>query len=338
MAKKIYTGDWSTVDCICDILNKEESISYYVMYMLDRTAKMFEYTGLPDSIPPYMLELYLQLNGQCAITRVDSTLYAVPGYPGGAPDPYNRPTIYTAALPALGDRLKSPMRILNHMKPYSELDVLGECVFIKNDTTMRGLKYILTRYATQLTENDISIRSAQINSRQQTLIAGSTDRELASAQAYIQGLEAGKMAAVADNEFLGGIRAVNVTTLSSNSIIQLIELQQYLKASWFHEIGLNANYNMKREYQSEEELALNTDSLLPLIDDMLENRKAALDIVNSTYGTNITVEKSSAWDDKQEFVDLEHAQKKADVKATHEEVEGGEGDGEGSSGGDSPTD
>ena len=79
--------------------------------------------------------------------------------------------------------------------------------------------------------------------------------------------------------------------------MQLIELQQYLKASWFNELGLDANFNMKREYLSEEEINLSSNAFLPLIDNMLECRQEALEFVNREYGTNITVSKNSAWED-----------------------------------------
>ena len=89
-----------------------------------------------------------------------------------------------------------------------------------------------------------------------------------------------------------------------------------MKASWYNEIGLNANFNMKREYLSEEELRASTDVLLPLIDDMLRCRKEAIDKVNSEYGTNITVDKNSAWENKQQELDTAQEQADADVEAT----------------------
>ena len=122
--------------------------------------------------------------------------------------------------------------------------------------------------------------------------------------------------AVADQTFLDGVKVNNVSVQGANSIIQLIELQQYLKASWYNEIGLNANFNMKREYLSEEELRASTDVLLPLIDDMLRCRKEAIDKVNSEYGTNITVDKNSAWENKQKELDTAQEQADADVEAT----------------------
>ena len=83
----------------------------------------------------------------------------------------------------------------------------------------------------------------------------------------------------------------------------LIELEQYLKASWYNELGLNANYNMKRESINSGESQLNNDMLIPLVDDMLKRRKEGAEKVNNMFGTNITVELASAWEDNQEEID-----------------------------------
>lgn len=319
-----YKGDWTGIDCTCDILDKKKSIFNYVMLMFDRTNQMFEYDALPDTIPAYMLELYLQLNGHVGLTEVNGKLYALPGGLGGAPDPYYRPTLYVVANPGLG--YSASLDILNHLPPFGKQDSQGKCVVMRNDTNMRGLFYLFSRYATELAENDVSIRSAQINARQQTFIAASTDKQAASAQAYLDGLEKGKLAAVGAQAFLEGIEVMNVSTQASNSIIQLIELQQYLKASWYNEIGLNANFNMKREYLSEEEIRASTDVLLPLIDDMLRCREEAIDLVNQTYGTNIIVRKNSSWENKQDELDTAQEQSEADIEAT--EAKAGDSDGE----------
>lgn len=316
-SKSRYTGDWSALDCRCDILDKRKSIYNYVLMMFDRTNQMFEYKGLPDTIPAHMLELYLQINGHIGWLEWNGNLYALPGGWGGAPDPYYRPTIYIVANPALGG--SHDCKIVNHLPPFDKTvwSTKPDCVLMRNDTNMRGLFYLFSRYATELSENDISIRSAQINSRQQSIIAASTDREIASARAYIKALEDGKLEAVMDQAMATkGIRATNVSVQSANVIIQLIELQQYLKASWYNEIGLNANFNMKREYLSEEELMAQTDTLIPLIDDMLRCRKEAIEFVNSTFGTSISVEKNSAWENKQKELDTEQEYKEAQVEST----------------------
>lgn len=314
----IYKGDWSSVDCSCDILNKKLSAMHYVFTMFNRTNQMFEWKGLPDTIPMEIMELYLQLNGQCAITEVGGKLFAIPGGLGGPPDPYFRPTVYIAAIPGLRDgdhSFSRSMKVVNHLDPFSPIETNGECVLIKNDTMMEGLLYLFARYAAQLTENDISIRSAQINARAHVNITADTDSEAVSARAYLSALEAGKLEIIMGKAFMDGLKVENLSMNSANVIIQLIELQQYLKASWYNEIGLNANFNMKREYQSEEELQANTDVLLPLVDNMLKCRKEAVEKINEHFGTSISVDKNSAWENKQKERDTEQETKEAEKDA-----------------------
>lgn len=312
-SEALYRGDWSSVDCICEILNKKESVSQYVRTMLNRTNQMFEYSGLPDTIPAEILELFLQIGGQICITEYEGKLYALPGGLGGPPDPYYRPTLYVLANPGLG--YSASLEIVNHLPPFAATSSQGKCVLVKNDTLMEGLFYTFSRYATQLTENDISIRSAQINARAHVNIVADTDAEAVSAKAYLDDLEAGKLGIIQGKPMMDSMKVANLSMNSANVIIQLIELQQYLKASWYNEIGLNANFNMKREYQSEEELQANTDVLLPLVDNMLKCRQEAFSVVNSTYGTNITVKKNSSWENKQNERDVEHEIKEAEVES-----------------------
>lgn len=291
------------------VLNKERSIKQYVSYMLDRTNQMFEYENLPETIPSYMLELYLQIFGSCAFTEVKSTKplnsdnYKTPpghyifyGSLGGERDIYYRPTKFIIANPRIKNSLEATVVYDDfHTNQFSD-----PCVVIKNDTNYMGLLPLFSRYAAQLTENDISIRSAQINARAQVAIQVSTDREAETARKYLDNLEAGIIGVLGTDQFLEGVSVSNVGTQSSNHIIQLIELQQYLKASWYNELGLNVNFNMKREYMSEEEIAVNTDILLPLVDDMLRCREEAIDLINKTFNLNIKVMKSSAWANKEQ--------------------------------------
>mgnify|MGYP003297662690 CR=1 FL=1 len=52
---------------------------------------------------------------------------------------------------------------------------------------------------------------------------------------------------------------------------------------------------MKREAINEAESTLSTDILFPLIDDLLEERQIAIDMINAKYGLNIKVKISSVW-------------------------------------------
>lgn len=292
-------GDDYTTDCTCDILDKESAIFNYIQYMFDRTNTMFRYTGLPDTIPEPMLEYMLQIYGSVAVLEVDSNLYVFRGRFGGPPDPYYRPTQCVVANPGLN--ISGTYRIINHLPPAfrDAWDSMSPCIRFLNDSQIQGLLPLFARYAVQMAENDVSIRSAQINLRQQSIIAADTGTTFESAQAYVAALTKGELAVIGKKAFLDDIKVSNAASGNTNIVSQLLELQQYLKASWYNEIGLNPNFNMKSQYVSSEEINANADIMLPLVDNMFEQRKMALEAINKQFGTNITVEKDSAWEKKQ---------------------------------------
>lgn len=294
----------SPVDCTCDILNKELSAFNYIQYMFDRTNSMFKYNGLPDTIPEPILEYMLQVYGSVAIIKDHGDLYAMRCNFGGPPDPYYRPTQAIVANPALS--LSMTYRIVNHLPPFERTiwESYPPCVRFLNDSQIQGLLPLFARYAAQMVENDISIRSAQINLRQQTIIAADTGVEMESAKEYMKALEEGRLAAIAKRPFLEGVIIAEGAKGQSNTVMQLIELQQYLKASWYNDIGLNSNFNMKSQYISSEEINSSADIMLPLIDNMFSSRKMAVEAINKEFGTNISVEKDSAWEKKQIQADL----------------------------------
>lgn len=270
-----------------------------VRYMLARTQSMFKYENLPSTIPQRDLELLLQTCGYAGIVDVNGSLYALYGGRGGEPNPYYMPTIYTVANPAL--------------KLSKTYDIGKNVVVIPNDSMYVGLVPMFSRYASLMVENDISIRLAAINSRMTVLLSSPDDRTRQSAIEYLKNIEDGKLGVISDSAFLDSIKAQPGATQAFSNIMQeLIELQQYLKASWYNELGLQSNYNMKRESINADEAAMNEDTLLPFIDDMLKCRKEGVQAVNDMFGTSITVSLASAWEDNQQELEM-----------AHEEEEGG---------------
>lgn len=275
-----------------DFKNKDLAIRTHCKYMLSRTQSMFEYDGLPGSIPARMLELYLQINGYVGIVEINGDLYAVFGGLGGEPNAYYMPTVLTVANPAL---------------QYSaNLRIDKDCIVFPSDSLYTGLMPMFTRYATALVENELSMNIAAINSRIINLVSAGDDRTKLSAEKYIADIENGKLGIIAEDSLLemAGLHSNPYGNASATQNLKnLIEHEQYLRATWFNELGLNANYNMKREALNSSENALNEDSLLPLVDDMLKCRKLGIEKVNAMFGTNISVKLASSWEDNQDEVD-----------------------------------
>lgn len=275
-----------------DFANKDACRQQHISYMLNRTQSMFKWDGLPDTIPQRVLELFLQINGNVCFYEHDSKLYVFVGGLGGEPNVYYMPTKYTIANPAL--------------KLSKTLTIDEDCVVIPNDALYTGLVPLFSRYATAMTETELSIDMAIVNSRILDLISAPDDRTKESALKFLDDIRDGKLGVIAENSFLNGIKAQPYgNTGNSNTLTNLIEMMQYQKASWFNELGLNANYNMKRESLNSAESQLNNDALLPLVDNMLEMRKVGAEKVNSMFGTNITVSFASSWEDNVKEIEAE---------------------------------
>lgn len=268
--------------------DKKNNIFNHTIYMLIRTGSMFKWSGLPDTIPEMFLELYLQVNGFACFAKDKNSdkLYAFFGGLGGEPDPYYQPTICTVANPAL-----------NLTEMYR---INADCVIIRNDQFMHGLIPMFNKYASMLAENELSLNMASINTRIQQAISAGDDRAKESAELFLKKLIEGDIAVLADNAFLDSdtIKTLPFSNTSSTGVIgDLIEYEQYIKASWYNEMGLNANYNMKREALNSAESSINDDILFPLIDEMLKLRKEGAQAVNNMFGTDINVELASSWHD-----------------------------------------
>ena len=266
------------------INDKNMLLKSYIKYMLVRTQTMFRYLNLPLEIPPDAIEHYLQCNGNCIFTFLDGKYYVFTGGYGGTLDAYYQPTIYTVNNP--------------YLKLSKNYVIDNDCILIKNDSFDLGMIPILQKYGCLLVENFISMKSATINLRMFNMISASDDKTKASADIYIKHIIDGDLSVVGENGFFDGVKMHN-SNQSQNYLTQFIELHQYLKASCFNEIGLNANYNMKRESINSNESQLNNDFLLPFIDQMYFERKKSIDKINDKYGLNIAVEFNSSWEVEQ---------------------------------------
>jgi hypothetical protein len=201
-------------------------------------------------------------------------------------------------------------------------------VIIPNDALWMGIMPMLSRYNSALVENELSLNLASINLRRSFLITAPDDRSKLSAEIFLEQLEEGKPGVIADNEFLGGIATQPYSGPGQGNLTQLLEYEQYLKASLYNEIGLNANFNMKRETIVAGEANLNQDALLPLVDDMLRSRQTACDEINALYGLNLSVSLASSWEDNQLEIDAaEETINDPDPEPEPDPAGGGEGGG-----------
>lgn len=270
--------------------DKDKMMRDYIAYFLNRLCSMFKYDNLPDTIPAKYLDLYTMYNGCSLFYKHNDKYYVSYGGLSGYPDEYYQPTEFTVANP--------------YLELYKTFKIDKDSVLIRNDALMVGVMPLLKRYCALMVENVVSMRMEIINTRIPFIIGASDDGTLESANLFMKKIVEGKLSVIGESKFLEDLKVLNTRTAQSSNLTNLIEEQQYLKASLYNELGLNANYNMKRESINSNESQLNDDMLTPLIDDMLYERELAIDKINELFGLDIKVSFNSAWQENEEEHEL----------------------------------
>ena len=175
-----------------------------------------------------------------------------------------------------------------------------------------------------LNDCEVSLNMLSVLNRIPYLITSADEKTKSNAEIFLNKINNGDFSIIADNAFLESIKSIPLSNTNSNQINNLMELNQYIKASAFNAIGLNSNWNSKRERLNTSEISLNEDSLTPLIENMLYSRKQAIQAIDEKYNLNIEVDLSNVWkqkeqeikttiadlQDKEQFNDSEKTEKK----------------------------
>lgn len=281
------------------VVDKEKSCREFATYFLMRVMKMFSYKGLPEEIPVDCMSKMLLTEGFGFFTKYKSVTlageeadqyYFFHGRMGDIIDAYYRPTKIIVSNPGANCFETFELGQQKGGTYYGEKGVI-----IRNDTLYHGLMPLVKRYAYLLAENIITMHSADIFLRILALISAQDDKTVLSANEFIKQIEKGKLTAVADSKFFEGVKMQSPPSNNGSYLTQFIEYQQYFLGSFFNEIGLNANFNMKRESIAKSESSLNEDSMLPLCQNMLMCRREDFKVVNEMFGLNIEVDFDSAW-------------------------------------------
>ncbi len=292
---------------------KAHNVGVMNRYMLAKTIPMFEYQGLPDTIPYRELEKMLQSSGYAFITEVEGKLYAFTGGLGGKQDVYGNATEIVISNPALNYN--------------ATLNLETDGVLINSDDMRMGLLPLYEKFNFMQAENDINMVLFGYNSRMTKLISASDDSTKASAERYVKQAVDGEIAVVGENAIFDGVKLQTGTGQNNSTVTSLIEYGQYLKATLYNEVGLSANSNLKRERLVSAEVEQGEDSLFPLVYTMMKCRINAVEKINAMYGTEIVVDFGSVWLNKhRELVDDKITDKPTNPikeKANEQQLENG---------------
>lgn len=295
---RIKTDEWCSIFPIPyphfeSTLDSDRTFRYFYRILLNRVINMFKWENVPDTINVDIMNMYLIMNGKVCITDFNGKLYACFGNYGGQPDEYYNPTIFTIANPVLGSK-------------QVKIDKTGVVIFnstvdIASVITNGGLSDLLTYSAQLLTDSLISLHSALLNSRVALIFTAMDDTQKTTCEEILRQLYRGDPALILSDDLINKLQIITNNLNNIGGILQQVcETYQFILAQFYHSIGVNSNYNMKRERLNTAEVNTNENPLMINIKNMLEQRKLGVEKVNAMYGTNITVDLSEEWKDSTE--------------------------------------
>ena len=268
-------------DGICDF---HANYDFYFKWLLSKTCSCIYIKGLPETLDEFYVKSTLLTDGAICITDFDGLLYAILGAPGGAPDAYYKPTIYTAANPVLGSKVV-------------EDGIDGVIIYnTPVDAYVPGGLYgLISQTATLLADNIISINCCQINSRVTALVTGDSKSQAIEAESTMKSIYAGHPYKVIPGDL---VEKINVNPIASSGcgsmLTQLMELHNYITANYFQSIGIKANSIRKNAHVLQDEIDVQNDYLQISILEIMTSWQEGFDKVNEMYGTDIHVELNPA--------------------------------------------
>lgn len=268
-----------------NISNKVGNENLLFNMFLSKTLTMFKYKGLPDSIPYEILENYLQTTGKAFIFKYDDDLIALPiELNTDKVDYYNRPT--TGNI------------FLNDEKKLITVN-LKDGVLISNDYLQLGFTELFDKYSYLINQSELTLYIANIWKRASKIISASDDSTIQSAKEYVNKIENGDISIISTNPIFNDL---NITTdnVTSVSLSELIQYDNYFKSNLFNEIGLSSNKDMKKERLITSEIEQNNNVIYPFVDNMLDCRKTGISKVNEMFDLNISVQFDSSWNEDTE--------------------------------------
>lgn len=274
-----------------DVADVPTSYKYWFYKLLGLTLTMFDYEGLPESLPAREIELQLQLTNHCVtfmkkgkIWTTETSLFE--------PDEYYQPRRFTYAQPVLGSGTKN----------LSDADV---CIIYNNvlKDTIHGIDVdaslltFISHYARQLADLSSTINIYTVNSRLTDYPIGKTDSVRQSIQNFFNQLAVGKRAIVADDDIIlnGFATAAVGTKRTADTLKDYIQCKDVILEQFFRDIGVKFRHP-KAAQMSEEEVESDEQVLLISLDDMLKSRQEGIKRFNETYGLDVSVKINPKFD------------------------------------------
>ena len=263
---------------------------FYFDFILRLLYRLLIFENIPETVSETFLKLVLFTQGKVCFfkgEKIDETgadLLCLNCSRADAPDVYYIPRKALVTNP----RLKKSF----YLTPGEDCEILylSEADKYNLSEMYGGLYTLIERTAAMLADNDLSLNIAQKNTRLTNIVSGDTQNTVDSIRAVICSMYEGDPTIVVKSSLIDKLQGIPILDKSSNNqnLVQLIEVNQYILAHFYEQIGICTHDQMKRERLVTAEINDNIDLAFLNIDDILTSIQEGLQRVNAMFDTNIT--------------------------------------------------
>lgn len=272
------------IENACEFMTVADLQQSFTRELFNKVCAKFQFENLPQTINEDYLKLQLIIGGHCLIIKHNDNLYAIESGQGTDLNYAYLPQVTPFANPYLTD---------GYAKINSDN---ADSVMIYTSSSDKYLAYggggVLWEYikktAWLLANTITSINTMLINTRLQQVFIAPTDTDVSSAELTLKKMFLGEpYLIIKDMSLLDNIKMIPTNASQNRQLIDLIETYQYIYSMFYHSIGVNSNYNMKRERVNTAEIMTNDDSLQLNFANIVENVEKGVEEVNKMFNTNI---------------------------------------------------
>lgn len=280
-----------------EVLELPRSLNYWLETLFEKCVRMFEWHGLPKSIPQKEIEQRLILDGYCGMVndKKAGLIVASGGLSGVTPycDEFKN---FTYASPECAG---------------GTVELGKNAVLIENTSLRNPLLPMILRYSDLLAHAEISLKMALINNRVNNAYAVESNEIAESVNAYYNKIYNGKNGSILDDSLVSGVQNI-ANTRGSGVVAECIEARNDILRAFFAEIGVRFAKD-KKERVVVDEVSADNQMLLLNVNDMKRQRKKSAIEINRIFGKDVSVELS------EEFEIIEEAPQESKEKKETEE-------------------
>lgn len=260
--------------------NKYRKYKFWHWYLTTAVLNLFDVHNMEQDMET-SFKLSLLMGGRVVFFQRNRKIWALPFANGGDVPVYAGEIIRVlVANPVLGEFTGTP-------------GTDCQCVYLTPLDRVQmsaGYSALIDETADALSDNGLSIKTAQFNKRLPTVFVGHTTPERLGMESVLESVRDGETNIIAQTALDKSIQRLDAGQSTVAPLSEFTEYQQYKLGQFFNMLGVNTVWNTKRERVAASENDVSGEMARYNVADVVDNLNQQLTAVNTMFGTDYRVE------------------------------------------------